>query len=327
MPEGQTAESSSSPDVESTTQGTLGPLFNLQMIDESTVPSDDDTPENAKEAVAFDGSTDAKSTPAKVEVPAEEDAPDEELLKIMMGDVESKEAVPAPEGVDPDQWQRFQEFQQYQAQQTQAGQQSPGGAAPPGAPPQEQQQAPQQVPQAEQQLSYFQNQDEYDNFFSEPQVANAVLNRVVDHAMSRAMQNIVPPQVIQESLQKSMQNTFFTTLRAAACMMYTHEMVKDTPQILEYPPAFDTAITRIANANPEMDPQDIVAQAKEIYMKTYRAKEGVEKTKQAGRKVDVRGEQRAPGGKALPRQGTGDKSQNTTGTLSPLFNLWGNRNE
>lgn len=294
-----------------TDRGTLSPLFDLRVIDDSQVPTED---------------TEAGAPPQKTTQPSEAPSPgteagagndqeslDAELMRIMMDEGTPQETgteqTPGqPAGVDEATWQQFQAWQQLQQQPGQAQEQQPAAGEPPAVPLQE--------------GPVFQNDEEFENFFSDRNVAEQVMGRVASQALQRLGGQVPTTQAVQQQVDQAMEHAYYTGLRTSELMLYVHDAARDNPQIYEHPKAFQAALSRLLNASPDGDTQQIVDRATEAYMRTYRSKQGVENTVKAGRKVDVRGEQKPHGMKPLPRQVTGESGQPDMGTLNPLFNLW-----
>lgn len=289
-------------------QGTLSPLFDLRLIDDSQVPAEDQEPPKSAQPAAEAPANE----PAASDTGKSQDDLDAELVKMMMGgeasgDGGDQQATQMPPGVDEATWQQFQAWQQQQqagTQQAPEGEQQPAAAAPAHEGP------------------LFKNEDEFEAFFSDQKVAEEVLGRVAAMAQQNLGGHIPTVQAVQQHVNTAVENAYYAGLRTSELMLYVHDAGRDTPQIYEHPKAFDAALSRVLNSTPDGDPEKAVKAATESYMRAYRSMQGVEQTVQSGRRVDVRGEQKPPNAKSLPRQSDGGGGQPDAGTLNPLFALW-----
>ncbi len=173
----------------------------------------------------------------------------------------------------------------------------------------------------------FENEEEFDAFFSNKEKTEAVLGRVLDRAVQRVGGEFARPEAVQQQVAQAMEHAYYLGLKNSEALLWVHEATKEHPQIMEVPEAFDAAMARERQADPWGDPQQWVSNATKAYLRTYKVYQNVKATKEGGRRVDVRGEQKPPasgqGQKTLPREGDKQPQGDDRGSLSPLFGLWG----
>ena len=193
---------------------------------------------------------------------------DDEILNLITGGAKTEEAeTPAteklPAGVSEEDWKAFQAYKQSQ-------------------------QVPSQKPEPEPPVpvNLEITPEDFDAAFEDVDGLKSVLNKATTAA------NVRLKNELYGNLQQAFETFGNNVISTIEQMIYLHEAVKEVPEIYNYPDAFRVAYAKAFKSAPKGDLRTPVTKAVEAMRREMARAERIGKTK----KVDVRGEQKAPKG-------------------------------
>ena len=193
---------------------------------------------------------------------------DDEILNLITGGAKTEEAeTPAteklPAGVSEEDWKAFQAYKQSQ-------------------------QVPSQEPEPEPPVpvNLEITPEDFDAAFEDVDGFKSVLNKATTAS------NVRLKQELYGNLQQAFETFGNNVISTIEQMIYLHEAVKEVPEIYNYPDAFRVAYAKAFKSAPKGDLRTPVTKAVETMRREMARAERIGKTK----KVDVRGEQKAPKG-------------------------------
>ena len=200
--------------------------------------------------------------------PESESEDDDEILNLITGGAKTEEAeTPAteklPAGVSEEDWKAFQAYKQSQ-------------------------QVPSQKPEPEPPVpvNLEITPEDFDAAFEDVDGLKSVLNKATTAA------NVRLKNELYGNLQQAFETFGNNVISTIEQMIYLHEAVKEVPEIYNYPDAFRVAYAKAFKSAPKGDLRTPVTKAVEAMRREMARAERIGKTK----KVDVRGEQKAPKG-------------------------------
>ena len=200
--------------------------------------------------------------------PESESEDDDEILNLITGGAKTEEAeTPAteklPAGVSEEDWKAFQAYKQSQ-------------------------QVPSQKPEPEPPVpvNLEITPEDFDAAFENVDGLKSVLNKATTAA------NVRLKNELYGNLQQAFETFGNNVISTIEQMIYLHEAVKEAPEIYNYPDAFRVAYAKAFKSAPKGDLRTPVTKAVETMRREMARAERIGKTK----KVDVRGEQKAPKG-------------------------------
>jgi len=200
--------------------------------------------------------------------PESESEDDDEILNLITGGAKTEEAeTPAteklPAGVSEEDWKAFQAYKQSQ-------------------------QVPSQKPEPEPPVpvNLEITPEDFDAAFEDVDGLKSVLNKATTAA------NVRLKNELYGNLQQAFETFGNNVISTIEQMIYLHEAVKEAPEIYNYPDAFRVAYAKAFKSAPKGDLRTPVTKAVETMRREMARAERIGKTK----KVDVRGEQKAPKG-------------------------------
>jgi len=200
--------------------------------------------------------------------PESESEDDDEILNLITGGAKTEEAeTPAteklPAGVSEEDWKAFQAYKQSQ-------------------------QVPSQEPEPEPPVpvNLEITPEDFDAAFESVDGLKSVLNKATTAA------NVRLKNELYGNLQQAFETFGNNVISTVEQMIYLHEAVKEVPEIYNYPDAFRVAYAKAFKSAPKGDLRTPVTKAVEAMRREMARAERIGKTK----KVDVRGEQKAPKG-------------------------------
>ena len=237
-------------------------------------------------------------------------------LADSMGAEDSDVSTEPPEGIDPEAWKEFQAFQAWK--QGQAPAQGEGAdPAPTPAEPKDEDVDLDKVPED------LATEEEWQEALLKPGKAKQIFDR--SYASKQALLDAVTTMEgqLKEELTKAANEIFARNLYATEMMQWLALESQNTPELLEHQDTVMKAIDWATRQNKDADPRIIVQEATKVFKDALRIKGGVEKTLEAGRKVDVRGKQKPPEGKTQPRvDAEGDEGTDNNNPYAPILKGW-----
>lgn len=214
--------------------------------------------------------------------PESESEDDDEILNLIAGGSKAEESeTPAteklPDGVSEEEWKAYQAYKQSQ----QANLQQASEPEPP-------------VP-----VNLEITSEDFDAAFENVDGFKSILNKATTAS------NVRLKQELYGNLQQAFETFGNNVTSTIEQMIYLHEAVKEAPEIYNYPDAFRVAYAKAFKSAPKGDLRTPVTKAVETMRREMARAERIGKTK----KVDVRGEQKAPKGPKV----TGRNANKTKG--------------
>lgn len=191
---------------------------------------------------------------------------DEDVLNAFLAPDEAAEAK-APDGIDANEWKKFQEWQKAQAQ--------PAAEQPPAESPAEEQAAVEPL-----------TDEEFDRVFDNKDTFQSAIGK----AMSKHSQEF--QEKVYDEMDKAMQAFGTHLLGRMEQLIYLSDAIKECPEINNYQRAFQVAYAKALENQKPGDLYTPVRTALDTFQREMKRAESIRSTK----KVDVRQKQIAPKG-------------------------------
>ncbi len=193
---------------------------------------------------------------------------DEDVLNAFLASSEEATEAKAPDGIDANEWKKFQEWQKAQSAQ-------PAGETPPVEPPPAEQPAVEPL-----------TDEEFDRVFDNKDAFQSAIGK----AMSKHSQEF--QEKVYDEMDKAMQAFGTHLLGRMEQLIYLSDAIKECPEINNYQRAFQVAYAKALENQKPGDLYTPVRTALDTFQREMKRAESIRSTK----RVDVRPKQSAPKG-------------------------------